>query len=214
MCNLYDIGRPRGRKDHDREKAIVKILEEVESTLEKRFGIRKTDPGLVVTDSGSGPEASLMRWGFDRPFNNAVNNARSDKLDGMWSTAWEKRQRCLIPVSTFYEWTGSTGSKQTYAFQSPDDDAVIWAAGLWEDRKGERAYSMLTTNASEQVSEIHHRMPVLLRKENHEKFLKESNPVELLAPWRHELEIFRCYNPLKNSKDHKGPQREDFLPGF
>lgn len=214
MCNLYDIGRPRGRKDHDWEKAIAQTLEEVEANLEKRFGIRKTDPGLVITKNGSGPRASLMRWGFDRSFNNAINNARSDKLDGMWSKAWENRQRCLIPISTFYEWTGSAGNKQTYAFQCPDSDTPLWAAGLWEERNGEKAYSMLTTNASPQVSEIHHRMPVLLLPGDFETFLTASNPDGLLAPFSGKLEIFRCFNPLKNPAAHQGPEREDFLPGF
>jgi putative SOS response-associated peptidase YedK len=42
-----------------------------------------------------------MRWGFHRDFNPAINNARSDKLEGgMWKEAFHVR-RCVIPMSLF-----------------------------------------------------------------------------------------------------------------
>jgi putative SOS response-associated peptidase YedK len=215
MCNLYDIGRPRrGKTDDDWEKAILETLAETESKLKRAHGIRKTDPGLVLIDRGGKPQSRIMRWGFQREFNPAINNARSDKLDGMWKTAWENRQRCLIPVETFYEWSGSAGQKQTFAFQSPDPERILWAGGVWEERDGEEAYSMLTTKASEQVSAIHHRMPVLLTPPDFEAFLGESHPTRLLTPFSESLEIFRCENPLKNPTGQEGPVKENFLPGF
>ncbi|MDF1861265.1 MAG: SOS response-associated peptidase family protein [Verrucomicrobiales bacterium] len=215
MCNLYDVGRPRGgHSNSDWEKAILETLEASESALRKRHGIRKTDPGLVLIERNGKPESRIMRWGFQREFNPAINNARSDKLDGMWKTAWENRRRCLIPVETFYEWSGPAGQKQTFAFQSSHPENILWAGGVWEERDGEEAYSMLTTSASEQVSAIHHRMPVLLAPPDFGAFLGESHPTRLLTPCSVSLEIFRCENPLKNPTGHEGPVKEDFLPGF
>jgi len=79
--------------------------------LEKPFGIRKTDPGLVVSLRDNLPVAEIRHRGFARHYNPAVNNARIDKLDGQSSLPWRKMQRCLIPLSTWYEWSGPPGAK-------------------------------------------------------------------------------------------------------
>ena len=147
MCNLYDLGRNlRHRSRNDWEDALERELKE----SRKAFGIRKTDPGLVFTLSAKKPVARTMRWGFHRSFNPAVNNARSDKLDGMWLPSWQEKRRCLIPVSTFYEWTGPAGKKQTFAFEPRSEVNVLWAAGLWEPAPEttslrDECYTMLTT---------------------------------------------------------------------
>ncbi|MEM1444034.1 MAG: SOS response-associated peptidase family protein, partial [Verrucomicrobiota bacterium] len=181
MCNLYDLGRNlRHRSRDDWEEAVARALKE----SRKAFAIRKTDPGLVLLFRDREPVARTMRWGFERPFNNAVNNARSDKLDGMWSGAWTEGRRCLIPVSTFYEWTGPAGKKQTYAFEPGDEENVLWAAGLWEPAPeqatfSDDCYSMLTTAAQGTVTEVHDRMPAFLDPEQFEEFFSAPDPRSL-----------------------------------
>tara|TARA_R110002096_G_scaffold240324_3_gene432109 strand:+ start:2214 stop:2864 length:651 start_codon:yes stop_codon:yes gene_type:complete len=212
MCNLYDIGPGRQRNRNEWEATITAAFD----GIQKNYGIRKTDLGPVIVQSEQDKmEAHQMRWGFRRSFNPAVNNARTDKLDGPWATPWKEKRRCLIPMSTFYEWTGPTGGKQTFAFEFPKQDDFIWAAGIWEPGDNEPAYSMLTTDASPSVSRIHDRMPALLDPATFMEFLSASDPRHLLAPWAGPLDIFRCENPLKGTTTtHKGPQRQDLLPGF
>ena len=218
MCNLYDIGPGGHRNSTKWEQLVFDVMKDIE----KSVGIRKTDPGLVLVEGTQGKiEPIVMRWGFVRHFNPAINNARSDKLEGMWGKAWEAGQRCIIPITTFYEWSGPKGHKQTHAFQSGEDpDRLLWAAGLWEENKDPEigcCYSMMTTDASEQVEPIHHRMPVLLAEDNFEDYLEKDNPRELLAPWAKKLRIFPCWNPLKNPAKHQGPIAEtgnDLLPGM
>lgn len=61
--------------------------------------VRKSDPVVVVR---AGARVDLMRWGFHRDFNPAINNARSDKLEGgMGKEAFHVR-RCVIPMSLFF----------------------------------------------------------------------------------------------------------------
>ena len=210
MCNLYDIGS-RSHRNNGQWEAPVSIAI---GKIAKAHGIRKTDPGLVLTLNGEVPQAQIMRWGFKRSFNEAVNNARSDKLDGMWSESWQQRRRCLIPIQTFYEWTGTVGNKQAFAFKAADSDSRLWAAGIWEPGDEQPAYSMLTTSASETVSTIHDRMPALLQPEDFETFLTAENPRYLLNPVNDGLEIYRCRNPLSETGIQNNPQREDQLPGF
>lgn len=218
MCNLYDIGRAlRHRSRDDWEEAVARALKD----SRKAFGIRKTDPGLILTRSheNGSIEAHAMRWGFERDFNKAINNARSDKLDGMWSDAWKDRRRCLIPVATFYEWTGPVGSKQTFAFEPPPEENFLWAAGLWEPAPKSASFatpcfSMLTTEAKGVIAPIHERMPALLNTANFEEFLAGADPRHLLNEATTELAHFRCENPLKSSGSHEGPVRQTMLPGF
>lgn len=218
MCNLYDIGRAlRHRSRNDWDEAVARALKD----SRKAFGIRKTDPGLVLThaDSENPPIAQLMRWGFERDFNTAINNARSDRLDGMWSAPWEARQRCLIPIATFYEWTGPTGSKQTFAFQPGNEENFIWAAGLWEPAPpqasfSDHCYSMLTTQALGVIASVHDRMPAILVPDQFEEFFTAPNPRHLLSTHQGDLHQFRCENPLKAAGHHEGPVPQTMLPGF
>ncbi|MDF1755279.1 MAG: SOS response-associated peptidase family protein [Verrucomicrobiales bacterium] len=209
MCNLYDIGPGEGKRNETTwEKLAFRGLKELRSKI---FGIRKTDPGLVLT---SGTNIETMRWGFVRSFNPAINNARSDKLEGgMWKSAWEEKRRCIIPMSTYYEWSGPTGDKQTHAFQASIAEQWIWAAGLWEDSAEHGyCYSMLTTAGSEKTSHIHDRMPALLTGNQLDEFLESDNPIHLIEP-SSEVSIARCENPLKNP-NHDGPVFISMLPGF
>jgi putative SOS response-associated peptidase YedK len=131
----------------------------------------------------------------------------------MWKAAWEEKRRCIIPVSTYYEWSGPKGQKQTHAFRAPEDYYWIWAAGVWEDSAEHGyCYSMLTTNGSEKTQPIHDRMPAILREDQLEEFLKADNPQHLLQP-SSGVAIFACENPLKNPH-HDGPVMTPMLPGF
>lgn len=195
MCNLYDIGKGK-RNDRAWVAKAVKALEK----LPKRTGIRKTDKGLVIVKNASGElEPQIMRWGFHRAFNPSVNNTRSDKLESaMWAESFQQR-RCLIPVMTFYEWTGPQGHKQTYRFDSPDED-WLWVAGIWESSQDYGlCYSMITTDANEQMAPIHERMPAVLRSDFAEAYL--GSVPNQIAPTTERMLVQACVNPLKKQPE-------------
>jgi putative SOS response-associated peptidase YedK len=192
MCNLYDIGPATNRGRNAFEKRLLTAM----PGLRKIFHIRKTDPGLVLRSLEGEPE--VMRWGFYRDFNPAINNARTDKLgSGMWNKAWREKRRCLIPVACFYEWTGPLGHKQAHAIAAPNGE-WLWMAGLWEDNHQEGlTYTMLTTSANRQIGAIHDRMPAILSMETLAPFLAGEDPREMLAPSPADLKVFPCVNPLR-----------------
>ena len=70
MCNTYVIRPKRGAQGLARRVGEAKLA----SAL-----VRKSDPGVVARADG---RVELMRWGFHREFNPAINNARADKLEG------------------------------------------------------------------------------------------------------------------------------------
>jgi putative SOS response-associated peptidase YedK len=210
MCNLYDIGPTRHARRNDWERALAAAAEK----REKIYGIRKTDPGMVLVPGAGGPEAKTMSWGFVRNYNPSVNNARSEKLDGTWSVPWKEKRRCLIPLATYYEWSGPTGKKQTFALQSPDPGEWLWAAGLWEAGESGAFYSMITRAASPSLEFLHDRMPTLLNPSDFDEFLQADDPRHLFVGTEPEVSFFRCKNPLLHPSRHQGPEPIDMLPGF
>ncbi len=143
------------------------------------FGARfNVAPGQdIATISVLGEERrwvlSPRRWGLvpswakDEKIGNRLINARAE-------TAAEKpsfrsalrRRRCLVPADGFYEWAGPKGSKQPYFF-GLGDRGLFAFAGLWErwtDPEGRAVESctLLTTEATEYLSALHGRMPVIV----------------------------------------------------
>lgn len=160
--------------------------------------IRRTDQAPVTLASG---EIITMRWGFQRKGLGCVNNTRSDNLDSpMWREAIAHR-RCLVPVISYYEWSGPKGHKKTHLFRSPGNH-WLWVAGLWEESPEHGpCFSMLTTEANSLVSPIHHRMPAILSEAEQKSFLLEG--LENHAPAPSLLTVGTTANPLlKNPPTH------------
>ena len=189
MCNSYSVtkvmlklalrsGRNRPLMDGEGD---VKI-------------IRPTLPGWVLRTD----EWESMRWGFHRPFANAVNNTRSDKLDSpMWREAYAER-RCVIPLSSWFEFSGTTKSKQAHEIRAAAG-GLLWAAGPWEEHATlGRCDSMIMTDANDWVSKIHHRMPALLPEDDLEVYL--SGVGIHRTPASVELTAEAVPSPLKKPK--------------
>ena len=197
MCNSYRIAPKK-----DADKGVRARVSAAAATLASPL-VRPSDPGVVVL---ADERVEIMRWGFHRTFNPAVNNARSDKLEaGMWATVY-RESRCIIPVSVFYEWgPGVGGRKQAHEFSDPEDD-YLWIAGLWEpgDEHGPR-YTMVTTEASPVMAAIHSRMPAVLRPDEVQGFLN-GGIRWTFQPYGGALTVVPCVSPLKNRGGIVGQQ--------
>jgi len=195
MCNIYLLGRKK-----DADKGVRGKVSAAAGRLMSPH-VRKSDPGVVVL---AGDRVEIMRWGFLRTFNAAINNARSDKLaTGMWAEAFRDR-RCVIPVTAFYEWGPGVGTrKQAYAFSAPDDD-YLWMAGLWESG-GETGpcYTMVTTAAPPLMAPIHDRMPAVLQPDEVDGFLAGENTWNFV-PYGGDLIVTPCASPLKSPRGDGG----------
>ena len=156
-----------------------------------RYNIAPTQPIMMI---GSGPllkpAAVLVRWGFvpawvkDPGDFTLLINARSE-------TAAEKpsfrnamrHRRMLIPASGFYEWhrpADKSQPKQAYWIKPRRSDGVIAFAGLmetWASPNGSEIDSgcILTTNANPEFAKIHHRLPVVIRPADFERWLDCRN---------------------------------------
>lgn len=172
MCNLYRMSR---------SPAEVAQLFNVELVQGGNAGeyVYPGQPGWVLGQN----HLATMHWGFPLTLKGksgeplkpkAVNNTRSDKLTSpFWRDSFEHR-RCLIPMTAFAEAEGKPGHK-TRTWLSMPDGSVFACAGIW--RKSDEwgyVYSMIVTEASEQVRKVHDRMPVVLRPDQRTDWLTGS----------------------------------------
>lgn len=168
------------------------------------YNVAPTMQAPVVRGSGE-REALFAKWGLlpkwvDKPLDFKANlfNARGETVLEKASFKRPFRsQRCLVPVSGFYEWSGSAGSKQPHHIRLPSED-VMGLAGLWDywskDGREITSYTIITTEANEQMRDIHHRMPVILPAERFADWLEPDSKPEMLThflkPYEGELDIY------------------------
>jgi putative SOS response-associated peptidase YedK len=172
MCNLYSLTRSQ-----DEIRQLARALRDIVGNLPPLPGIYPDTLAPVVRTAEDGVrELSMMRWGFPPPPSirtRPVTNVRNGK-SGYWRPWLKPEQRCLVPLTSFCEWSDSR-PKVTHWFALADDRPLFWFAGIWRpwtgDRRGEtgehRLYAFLTTQANAVVAPIHAKaMPVVLTTED------------------------------------------------
>lgn len=111
-------------------------------------------------------------------------NARAESIyeKPSFRTAAQNGQRCLIPMTGFFEWH-TVGSKKYPFYISVTDQPVFSVAGLWDEwpdpETGEltKTYTLLTTEANPLLAAIHNskkRMPCVLTSEAEQAWLHEN----------------------------------------
>ena len=161
------------------ETRIPLTWPEAPPNLEPREDIWPTDPAPVIRRREDGVELAQLRFGFPpaRPKRPPVVNFRSEGRH--FATG-----RCLVPVSHFFEFTGSKSPKTKWKFTRT---GASWfcLAGLWRpipDGTGE-AFTLLTTAPGSDVAPIHDRQVIVLDPEDWLAWLDLTRPeAELLRP--------------------------------
>lgn len=175
-----------------------------------------TDIHVVMAVEGQ-RQLVKMRWGFlphwyqtptDGPL---LINARAETIaeKPAFRTACRTR-RCIVPVSGFYEWTKDEAGKRWPWYIHSDEPLAL--ASIWQDwGQGEethRTCAVVTTGANETISQIHHRMPVILAERDWGKWLGEEGhgaaPLMTAAP--EDLLSFYPVDPKVNSNRASGPE--------
>ncbi len=192
-----------------------------------------TDVAVVVERDGRRGLA-LRRWGLvpswakDVAVGSKMINARVETAatKPSFRSAFTRR-RCIVPVDGFYEWRAPTDGrpKQPFYITRRDREPLAFA-GLWESWKdpelaaaGESQQplltcSILTTEATGPMAEVHHRMPVLLGPGSWDAWLDESltdkDQVQgMVVPAPDDLLEMWPVSTAVNSVRNKGPELID-----
>jgi putative SOS response-associated peptidase YedK len=162
-----------------------------------RYNVCPTTTVDTILDQDGKRRLERMRWGlipswWSKPLKEmklATFNARAETVatKPMFRSAF-KRNRCLIPVSGYYERQDTPGAKQPWYFTARDGSPARTVAGLWDEWKdkasGEmlKSYTMIITEPNKFVAEVHDRMPGLLAEKDYETWLSGKAGLELLKP--------------------------------
>jgi len=171
-----------------------------------RYNIAPTSQVLIVRQDGVRAVAALVRWGLlprwakDPSVGARMNNARAETVaqKPSFREAYRKR-RCLIPASGFYEWKLEHGLKQPY-YVRPASGALFAFAGLWEQWQDLQTCAIITTEANEKMAAVHDRMPVILDRGDHPRWLAGED--DLLCPCPPEaIDIDRVSRAVNNARN-------------
>lgn len=145
------------------------------------WNVRPTDPIPVALTStkNSARRLELARWSLTPSWSKELKtkypmfNARAERIAEKASFSGAlKAQRCVIPVTGFYEWSGPKGSRAPHAVFGPE--AILPLAGLYswwrepgsEPGTGWHLTATIITRASSGVmADIHDRMPLFVDDE-------------------------------------------------
>jgi len=158
------------------------------------FNIAPTQQVLTVTNE-SKPGIEMLHWGLvpfwakDTSIANTLINARGETIAEKPSFKHAfKRRRCIIIASGYYEWQKTADGKQPVFIHFKDASHFAFA-GLWEKWKDKsdpaaevlRSCTIITIAANEALKSYHHRMPVILKPDEIDRWLTpgEINPEEL-----------------------------------
>jgi putative SOS response-associated peptidase YedK len=197
MCGRYTLTIPVGTLAE--EFGVMGPLPE----LPPSYNVAPTQEVAAVLADGGERRLEMLRWGLIPPWaddpgiGSRMINARSETVPEKPSFRRAfKERRCLVLADGFYEWkrTDNNG-KQPYYIRMKGGGPFAFA-GLWGDwhggREEIRSCTILTTEANDLVSEIHHRMPVVLAPEDQGLWLdpdvRETDPLlPLLVPYPDDL---------------------------
>jgi putative SOS response-associated peptidase YedK len=141
--------------------------------------IRINDLGPVMRAAGNVVELVQMNFSFPPAGRGGpVFNFKSE------GRRFDKSNRCLIPASAFFEFTGKKYPKAKHRF-TLNGAPFLAIAGIWREAKraGPPAFTMLTTSPGPDVEPYHPRQIVVLRPEDWAAWIYLTKPErELLRP--------------------------------
>jgi putative SOS response-associated peptidase YedK len=192
-------------------------LRRIPASLFESFNAAPTQelPVVVETDA-EGRVLRPMRWGliprWSKPGEKgapAPFNARAESvLEKAMFRSLVAKKRCLVPANGYFEWKPVGGRKQPYLFTLKDQELFAFA-GLYDEGTGVdgepvASYTVLTTDANTFASAYHHRMPVILRREDEEEWASPEQTdahavTQLLRQYPADLMEARPVSPAINN---------------
>lgn len=139
--------------------------------------------GPIVIENRGRRLLKIARWGFPRRTREGairgddpgIIGLVADLTNPMWDTlVVDPRYRCLIPLTHFANPAGEQGAKTRSWFSVKDEPLVAWAGFCRNLPDIGPVFAGMTMAASDAVMPYNDRMPVLLARGEHERWLHGS----------------------------------------
>lgn len=179
-----------------------------------QFNVKPTQAAGTIDAQGFRERSwwLIPPWAKEAKIRYPTFNARGGTLaqKPAFRHAWKRSQRCIVPASCYFEWTGASGSKQCYAIERGDGRSHL-LAGLWETWNGGgqtvESFTIVTVSAAPEIDWLHPRMPQTVQDEDEADVWLHASPdeaAELLTP--HAVDYVA--SPITNP-DERDPAQQD-----
>jgi len=199
MCGRFNITNMPG---------LQNLLDDLDIHVqlpEPRYNVAPTEDILLLRHG----TADLARWWLVPSWAKEIStrysmfNARAESLTK--SPAFRgpfRRQRGVVPMSSFIEWRNEDGQKQPWLITN--EDHTLTVAALWDIWEGGNdpllSCTLVTTEAADAFKPWHNRMPVMLNREECRRWLDNDQAIDpddcMLAPV---LKYNLLLNPVKRA---------------
>jgi len=118
----------------------------------------------------------IPHWSKDKKSGFQMINARAETLNSKPTfRSLIQTKRCLVPADGFFEWKKTAAGKIPFRVALKSGELFAFA-GLWdswqdENEKVIKSFTIITTEANTLVSQLHDRMPVILKREDEGRWL-------------------------------------------
>ena len=102
-----------------------------------------------------------------KPLNNARLETIHEKVTFKGLIA---ARRCVVPADGYYEWKKDENDRKVPYYFTGTELQTLYFAGLYQ-KNTNTEFSIITTEAKGDVTEIHHRMPVILQEQDIHRYL-------------------------------------------
>ncbi len=176
MCGRYNV------IDDPFLAGLLAALD-IDLVLPTRLNLAPTEQVPVVIERHGLRQLCEMRWWLLPPWTKEINtkyasfNARCETVASskLFARAF-KKQRAVMPVSSFIEWQKKGSEKQAQLISAVDQSLAF--AAVYEtctiDGQELLSCSIITRPASEAFSAVHNRMPVMLSASQFDEWLDPS----------------------------------------
>lgn len=170
MCCRFEVGRIK-------LDVYEKVYEQYHSFHIKDKG--EIFPGDIVLVSVLNKNREIiyypMKWGYQIK-DKLVYNARAESIDTKVSFALDyKKHRCIIPCLCYYEFDKD---KNKYSIKTNNE--ITYLAGIYRLINNQYEFTILTKKPVDDISHIHHRMPVIIDKNDINDYLFNNIDTDLL----------------------------------
>jgi putative SOS response-associated peptidase YedK len=196
--------------------------------LGPRYNVAPSQPVPIVVGQAGGRRLVMAKWGF-RPAwvktgTLAPINAKAETVatSRMFEGA-VKHARCLVPADGFYEWKPVPGQRRKQPYYLRLKGGGLFAfAGLYTPPDAGSAApatcTIITTTANELAAAIHDRMPVILERDDEDRWADErvGDPAEVLPCLRPlPAGLMEAYpvSTLVSSPGNEGPRLVEPVSG-
>lgn len=145
------------------------------------YNVAPSHQVVSIIYDGEKKRAGTLQWGLipswaeDKKIGYKMINARSETahVKPSFRTLMTEK-RCLIIADSFYEWQQTEARKEAKRIQV-EDRSLFAFAGLWDrwEKDGETIFTctILTKDSNPFMRNIHHRMPIILPKEQQDEWI-------------------------------------------